>query len=301
MNAVDQIPQMRVVQERTWKYYVLDTIMAVLGSLLLTAVFFFSHLYPEIPDIVILYLLLVVPLAIWRSRYSAIIAALVSSLAFDFFLVPPLYTLSMARAEEWVALVVFLITALTISQLAGVMRRESEEARSGQLKLRILFEVLRVCNLTDNQNEQLDTIALSTVRIFSSWGARACAILLPDQDGRLVIRADAPIRIEPLQLTTDELKVATSARQRGSQIALHEENEPYFLQLFIPLMSETQILGVLFLRIQTGASWLESEEIMRRDLAQDSPQAEFFWTYLDQISSLIERSLLYSQLKKENQ
>ena len=66
------------------------------------------HLYPTIPNISIVYLLLILALASTRGRDPAILAAVIAFLSFDFFLVPPLYTFVIARWEEWIALVVFL-------------------------------------------------------------------------------------------------------------------------------------------------------------------------------------------------
>jgi len=50
-------------------------------------------------------------------------------LSFDFFLVPPFYTFVISRWEEWIALFVFLVTALIASQLAIVARQSVEQAR----------------------------------------------------------------------------------------------------------------------------------------------------------------------------
>jgi len=64
------------------------------------------HLYPRIPNISIVYLLVVITLASTRSQYAAILAAVVAFLSFDFFIVPPLYTFVMYHIEEWISLFV---------------------------------------------------------------------------------------------------------------------------------------------------------------------------------------------------
>src|SRR5215471_1792047 len=82
-------------------HYLLDSLLACAGSLLVTGVIVVFHLYPAIPNISIFYLLVVLALAVVRGRYAAILASLVAFLSFDFFIVPPLFTFVRYRIEEW--------------------------------------------------------------------------------------------------------------------------------------------------------------------------------------------------------
>src|SRR6266851_6924420 len=104
-----------------WKRVALDTWLAFLGSLGVTAIIYFFHLYPRIPNISIVYLLVVLPLSVTRGRYSAMLTSVLAFLAFDFFLVPPLYLFTINRPEEWIALFIFLIDALLTGQLPAVL------------------------------------------------------------------------------------------------------------------------------------------------------------------------------------
>jgi K+-sensing histidine kinase KdpD len=113
-----------------------------------------------------------------------------------FFLVPPLYTFVISRWEEWIALFVFLVTALITSQLTTMTRQSVEQARLREREARILYETGRVINSTDRLDEQLDSVALALARVFFPWGVRECALLLPDGNGTLTIQADAPITHE---------------------------------------------------------------------------------------------------------
>ncbi len=70
--------------------YLLDSVLACAGSLLVTGVLFVFQLYPRIPNIWIPYLLVVMGLAIVRGRYAAILSAVVAFLSLDYFIIPPL-------------------------------------------------------------------------------------------------------------------------------------------------------------------------------------------------------------------
>ena len=217
-------------------------------------------------------------------------------LSFDFFLVPPLYTFVISRWEEWIALFVFLATALITGQLAAVTRHSVEQARLREREARILYEAGRVINSTDRLDEQLDSIALSLVRVFSPWGVRECALLLPDENGILSIEADAPIRIEHFTLSPVEMAAATEAMARGemqevSQASTASAGQNTILRL-IPLKTGNEVLGVLCLRMECGVSWFASEERMLAEQEQTTDQATFFWTFLDEAVMKIERAHL---------
>ncbi len=300
MTAIEQIPQFPARTEKQWQSYLIDSLLAVGGALAVTGIIYAFHLYPTIPNISIVYLLAILALATTRGRYAALVAAVVAFVSFDFFLVPPFYSFTIARGEEWIALFVFLVTALIASQLATVTRQSVEQARLREREARILYEAGRVINSVGRLNEQLDSIVLSLVRVFSPWGVRECALLLPDENGTLTVQADAPIRIERFTLSPDEMVAAREVMILGkmkemsqasstSQSASSGQNA--ILRL-IPLKAGDQVLGVLCLRIENGVSWFASKQHMQEELEQSTDQATFFWTFLDQAILVIERSRL---------
>src|SRR5215472_17978250 len=101
MNEVEHLPSIGAEQESRGRKYAIDSVLAVVGALLVTGVIYIFHLYPKIPTISLVYLLVVLALASTRGRYAAILASIVAFLSFDFFLTQPLYTFTIARPEEW--------------------------------------------------------------------------------------------------------------------------------------------------------------------------------------------------------
>ncbi|MBV9231462.1 MAG: DUF4118 domain-containing protein, partial [Chloroflexi bacterium] len=104
MQFIEHFPPIEKRAEPPWRRYLLDSTLAIVGALFITGIIYVFQLYPRIPNISIVYLLIVLALASTRGRFSAILASVVASLAFDFFLVPPLYVFTMYRVEEWIAL-----------------------------------------------------------------------------------------------------------------------------------------------------------------------------------------------------
>jgi len=76
----------------------------------------------------VLYLFAVLPVAaIWGLRF-AIPVSIVSMLAFNWLFLPPRHTFRLNDSENWVALAVYLVTAISVSELAARARRRAEEA-----------------------------------------------------------------------------------------------------------------------------------------------------------------------------
>src|SRR2546427_10419418 len=140
MKQVERISSPEVRAEPRWKHFVIDSVLALGGVTLITTVIAVAHLYPTIPTIAFVYLLLVLTLASTRGLYAAILTSLLAFLCFDFFFFPPPYTFLVTKAEDLFTLVVFLTTAIITGQLALALRRRAEQASSRERELRILYE-----------------------------------------------------------------------------------------------------------------------------------------------------------------
>jgi len=70
-------------------------------------------------------LLVVLFVAILWGSIPALLASVLGMLCFNFFFLPPFYTFTIADPQNWVALTVFFITALTVGQLSARAKRRS--------------------------------------------------------------------------------------------------------------------------------------------------------------------------------
>jgi two-component system sensor histidine kinase KdpD len=76
----------------------------------------------------VLYLFAVLPVAVvWGIAYSLGVSV-ASMLAFNFFFLEPVHTLTLADSRNWFALVVFVVTSVVVSELATRSRRRAREA-----------------------------------------------------------------------------------------------------------------------------------------------------------------------------
>ena len=129
----------KAAKRMNWRRYGLDCMLAIAGVTLVTALIVATHLYPRIPTISLSYLLVILALASWRGLFAAILASVLAVISYLYFLVPPLYTFIIPRAEDLFTLVIFLVTAIITSQLASALRRRAEEAHNRERELRLLY------------------------------------------------------------------------------------------------------------------------------------------------------------------
>lgn len=80
----------------------------------------------------VLYLLAVLLVSTYWGAGLGLLTALLSGAAFNFFHIPPTGRFTIAESQNWVALAVYLVTALVVSTLAGSARARAEEAERGR-------------------------------------------------------------------------------------------------------------------------------------------------------------------------
>jgi K+-sensing histidine kinase KdpD len=79
---------------------------------------------------------------LWGSR-PALLASVLAVLCFNFFFLPPVGTFTIADPDNWIALLAFLVVAMTAGQLSARARRRAEEAETGRREIERLYRELR--------------------------------------------------------------------------------------------------------------------------------------------------------------
>jgi two-component system sensor histidine kinase KdpD len=98
------------------------------------------------------FLLLVLLLAARVGLRESITASVASMLAYNFFFLPPVGTLTIVDPQNWVALFVFLATAFIASHLSSTARRQAQEAKLRQQELQQMYDFSRALMLGDDEH-----------------------------------------------------------------------------------------------------------------------------------------------------
>ena len=180
--------------------------------------------------------------AYWGFRFSVFLAVL-ATLAFNYYFLPPVGTFTVADPQNWVALFAFLVTAGIASELADRARRQTADAVQRRRDVERLYSFSQRLLATDNVAELLNAIPLY---VCEGFGGKAAAVyLLSSQQvyrtdpnatrlalqdlqmvssrGEPVIDAQRGISLSPLHLgtrTTGAVGIAGAALSRATLEAL---------------------------------------------------------------------------------
>lgn len=117
--------------------------MAVAGVVGLTATFKLLNAHINAATVALAFLLVVLFVATWWGARPAVVASVLSVLCFNFFFLPPFGTLTVEAPDNWIALIAFLVTAVTVGQLSANAKRRTEEAEAGRREIERLYQELR--------------------------------------------------------------------------------------------------------------------------------------------------------------
>jgi K+-sensing histidine kinase KdpD len=128
---------------------------SILGTAVVTALLAPFHERINSTTVALAFLLVVLFVALFWGSRPALLASVLGMFCFNFFFLPPLYTLSIAHLQNWVALAAFFTTALAVGQLSARARRQAEEAESGKREVEHLYSELQEAFERASQAEAL--------------------------------------------------------------------------------------------------------------------------------------------------
>jgi K+-sensing histidine kinase KdpD len=100
-----------------------------------------SHINPTTVALTFLLIILFVATA-WGPK-PAVLASLLAAACFNFFFLPPVGTFHIAHPENWIALLAFLVTAMTAGQLSSHAKLRADEATAAQQEIERLYHELQ--------------------------------------------------------------------------------------------------------------------------------------------------------------
>ena len=230
METEGTVPSQSPERFKPWQRSLLTVLACAATTLLATPLI--GHL--DLANIVMLFLLTVLVIAVTLGRSAAVLASVLSVLLFDIFFVPPRFSLAVANIQYLVTFAVMLATGLITGQLAAGLKRKAGEAEVREQRTRALYEIAR---------DLAGALALEQVveltRRFVSRQFAAEAQLLPAEEyAHLLPAAAAPSG------TIDRLLVnmAGDSSRTVRRDALSGDGHA---ALYLPLRASRRTRGVL--------------------------------------------------------
>ncbi|VVO26785.1 potassium-transporting ATPase subunit KdpA [Pseudomonas fluorescens] len=189
----------------------------------------------ELANIVMLFLLAVVGIAVRYGRGPAILAAFFSVGAFDFFFVSPRFSFAISDVQYLVTFGVMLVVALVIGQMTAGLTYQARVAQKREDRIRALYEISRQLSaaLMTEQVAEIGTRFLA-----DEFNARS-ALLVADDNDKLqtpMTTGDAPeVDSAIAQWSFDKVQAAGQGT----------DTLPASPTLYLPLSAPMRVRGVL--------------------------------------------------------
>jgi two-component system, OmpR family, sensor histidine kinase KdpD len=192
--------------------------------------------YFDLANIVMLFLLTVVLIAVKFGRGPAVLGAFVSVASFDFFFVPPRFSFAVTDAQYLLTLVVMLAIALITGQMTAGLRYQARIASTREERASALYEFARdMSSLL-----QTDQVVEAANKFIAGTFRANVAILIPDEHDRLQLHDP-----DGLARTADLHAAAQWAYDQSQPAGAGTDTLPGSDFLYLPLRAPMRTRGVL--------------------------------------------------------
>ena len=228
---------------------------AVGGCALVTGVCTFLFDYLALANIVMIFLLMVVIVAVRLGRGPAVLASFLSVLAFDFFFVPPQYSFSVSDVQYLPTFAVMLAVGLITAHLTSNLRYQARSSAHRESRAKSLYQMARELSAALT-NEQIIEICARFVN--DSFRAKAAVLLLDAADNLALPPGGAADVIEDL-----DIGIAQWTFDHAQPAGFGTDTLPASPMLYLPLKAPMRTRGVLAVK-PSVPRWLMIPEQRRQ-------------------------------------
>ena len=192
---------------------------------------------PRVPGLV--FLLAVVLVALKVGRGPVLLAGALSALAWNFFFLPPQFTLVIEKLEDAILFALYFVVAIVLGQLVARIRAQEQAERRREERAVALYEFTREMADATARDEVVWQLISQIDRVFGA----SVAVLLPVND-KLAAHPDGSLTI-----SEKELGVADWAFRQRKAAGRFTDNLPGAEAFHLPLATERKAFGVVAVRL----------------------------------------------------
>jgi two-component system sensor histidine kinase KdpD len=254
------------------RQYLITSLLVILSSV----VFYLVKAFVGYQVVSFVLLFLVSILAIFYGTGPILLAATLSALIWDFFFIPPQFTLHIGKAEDVLMLIMFFIIALLNGILTSRVRRQEKKIRIREERTHALYQLTRELTTGSGINE----VSKIAVRYIQKYFNLDCAIILKNDLNQLDNQVQHDTKIK---LSENELSIAAWVYKHSAKAGKHTDTLPSTDYTFYPLTGNNDSTGVI--AVKHLIPFTQGEE-------------QFWEACLSQISGKYEREFLRNAAKK---
>lgn len=170
------------------------------------------------------FLLAVLAISTRWGLLEGLVASVAGMLCFNFFFIPPIGSFTIADRQNWVALAVFVVTAVIVSQLSASARRQALESTHRQNEMERLYTLSRNLLLLEVHGPLAQEITNQIAQVFELPG-----LSFYDRIGERIHRAgprDIPVDAGKLRETALNGTVFHDAATKTTVIPISLGGQP---------------------------------------------------------------------------
>ncbi|MGZ8405672.1 MAG: DUF4118 domain-containing protein [Nitrospira sp.] len=252
---------------------------ASLGVLIATAVAWLVFPYLAAANLIMMYLIAVIVIAIRWGHGPSVLASILSVAAFDFFFVPPYFSFAVSDFQYLLTFGVMLVVALAISNFTVRLNQQAELARSREKRTGVLYAMSRDL-ATHRGTGMLAQLAAKHLRdVFDAQ----VAIFLADDDKRVQLQRGELLFFD---LDPKESGVAQWVFDHSERAGLGTDTLPGASALYLPLVGSSGAIGVVAVRPQDPG------------LLLDPAQLHLLESLVNQVALALERTRLSDEAEQ---
>lgn len=218
-----------------WRLQLQGCVVAIALCAVITVVAMQWLMAFEAANLVMLYLLGVVIIALLYGRWPSVLATVINVVSFDLFFVAPRGTLAVSDVQYLLTFSVMLTVGLLIGNLTAGVRYQARVARYREQRTRHLYEMSKALAVGRSRE---DVAATSERFIASTFQARS-QLLLPDETNRL-----SPLTPQTAAITWDDA-IARWSFDKGQPAGAGTDTLPGVPYQILPLKSAARTWGLL--------------------------------------------------------
>jgi len=227
---------------------------ASLGIVIATAVAWSMFPYFAPANLIMMYLIAVIVVAIRSGRGPSVLASVLSVACFDFFFVPPYFSFAVSDIQYLLTFGVMLVVALVISNLAVRIRQQAELARDREKRTGVLYAMTRDL-ATHRGTGTLAHLASKHLReVFDSQ----VAVFLANSEKRLELQRGEQLYFE---FDPKEAGVAQWVFEHNERAGLGTDTLPGASALYMPLVGSAGAIGVVAVRPTDSIGLLDPDRL----------------------------------------
>ncbi len=221
-------------------------------------------------------LFVVSTLAFFIGTGPILVSATMSALIWDFFFIPPPFTLHIDKPEDMLMLIMFFIIALLSGVLTSRIRRQELKIKIREERTNALYQLTRELSTANGIDEVL-RIARNDIRKYFNLNS---VILLRNEANQLDYKQPDDSNIS---ISKNDMSVAAWTYQHSAKAGRHTDTLPSASYTFYPLKGNQMNLGVI---------------AIRQDIVFTQGEEQFWEAFISQISGKFEREYLRNLAKQ---